>query len=111
MTHCYNCKKDTENAGQSPYSPFTGMDVCGKCLKVYDRKKKEKVSNDKNLRIAMELMSIQNGEMSVEFQQEQKKTPFIDRPVPKTETGRREQQAHRDGCADGTGWQVFPKRK
>ena len=64
---------------------------------------------DKDLRIALELMAIQNGEMSMPMSMEQKRVSFIDRPVPKTDAGRRQQQAHRDGCADGTGWSVFPK--
>ena len=70
----------------------------------------EKQMADKDLRMAMELMAIQNGEMSMPMSMEQqKRVAFIDRPVPKTATGRRQQQAQRDGCADGTGWPVFPK--
>ena len=64
---------------------------------------------DKDLRAAMELMAIHNGEMSREMSMEQKRVPWIDRPYPVSSTGRRQQQAQRDGCEDGSGWPVFPK--
>ena len=40
MTYCHVCKEETLDAVQGSESPFGGMDVCGVCLKVYDRSKK-----------------------------------------------------------------------
>ena len=62
---------------------------------------------DRDLRAAMEIADIYapSQEMS------NKRIPWIDRPYPVSSTGRRQQQAQRDGCEDGGGWPVFPNQK
>jgi len=65
---------------------------------------------DKDLRMAMDLMAIQNEGMYREMSMEQKRVAWIDRPMLLSPTGQRQQQTQRDGCQDGTGWPVFPKQ-
>jgi len=61
---------------------------------------------DRDLRAAMEIADIY-----APYREMSRKVPWIDRPYPVSSLGRREQQAHRDGHSDNTGWSVFPSKQ